>query len=517
MALLGVPTIIVWVPPLADLPAHLGRYFIQTDEGAAALRSYFTSTWDLSGNLGVDLLVHIAANPLGIELATRLVVASLPVLLGIGLLLVAKEIHGRLPPTFAVALPLTLGWPFQMGFVNYWLSVALAFLAFWLWMRMEKCDVGRKTRPWLFVLLGCVIWLAHTSGWALLGLFCFLHEFLLRASTDRSVAKRLIGALFACAPLTVPFLLIAIWRGADGAGIGGWFQVITKLQWFVGSLRDRWIVFDLFSLTVVMACIALPILWRGSAEYSRELFLAGIVLMFISISGPEMVFNSELAASRYFAVALALLVISVKETPGLEQPFRKILFLGAAAFCLCRIAGTIVSFQLYDQSYKAEAALMDFIAPRSRVAAFVGEPCAGSARNWQKARLEHFPSLVIIRRHAFVNNQFATFGNQPLLVDYRAAAPFLNEATSHVGNDLQPCDAGWPPLQSMLHKLPFGAFDYVWIINVPPALWPKEERLELLAMYGRSALYRIRSTRPDHSIATRQPTRSSRQQLLNFN
>src|SRR4051812_28192508 len=68
IALLAAPLLVVTVPPLADLPAHLGRYYIESKAGAAAVGNYFAATWQLSGNLGVDGIVYVLAKPLGVEL-----------------------------------------------------------------------------------------------------------------------------------------------------------------------------------------------------------------------------------------------------------------------------------------------------------------------------------------------------------------------------------------------------------------------------------------------------------------
>src|SRR4029078_10622802 len=58
------------------------------------------------------------------------------------------------------------------GFVNYTLSVALAFLAFGLWLRLGRLE--RTTlRGWLFVSISLIVFFCHPYGWGLLGLMCF--------------------------------------------------------------------------------------------------------------------------------------------------------------------------------------------------------------------------------------------------------------------------------------------------------------------------------------------------------
>jgi hypothetical protein len=58
--------------------------------------------------------------------------------------------HGKVPPTSLFALPLAYAFPFQFGFVNFTLGVALTFLAAALWLRLGT--QGRtRLRAALFV------------------------------------------------------------------------------------------------------------------------------------------------------------------------------------------------------------------------------------------------------------------------------------------------------------------------------------------------------------------------------
>ena len=68
----------------------------------------------------------------------KLIVLAIPPLTVAGFLWVAREVHHRLPPTALFALPFAYGHPFMFGFVNFALSMALAFLAFGLWLRLAR-------------------------------------------------------------------------------------------------------------------------------------------------------------------------------------------------------------------------------------------------------------------------------------------------------------------------------------------------------------------------------------------
>ena len=90
------------------------------------------------GNLGVDLLMMALAPLIGLEPAVKLIVLAIPPLTVAGFLWVAREVHGRVPPTAYFAIPFAYGHPFMFGFVNFALSMAFAFLAFGLWLRLGR-------------------------------------------------------------------------------------------------------------------------------------------------------------------------------------------------------------------------------------------------------------------------------------------------------------------------------------------------------------------------------------------
>jgi hypothetical protein len=98
--LAGAPLWWPGIPPLTDLPGHMGRYAVQLDGGNSAdLARWYHFEWRWIGNLGVDLLVQILGPTLGVEAATKLVAIAIPMLTVAGFLAVAREVHGRVPPT----------------------------------------------------------------------------------------------------------------------------------------------------------------------------------------------------------------------------------------------------------------------------------------------------------------------------------------------------------------------------------------------------------------------------------
>ena len=155
-----VPLLWPDIPPLVDLPGHMGRYRVQLDYAKYPwLDDWYNFQWSLIGNLGVDLLIIPLSKLFGLELAVKLIVMTIPAMTVAGLLWIAREVHGRIPATALFALPLAYSFPFHFGFVNFALSMAFALLAFGLWLRLAR--LGKLM--WRNIVLSAERWSVKSS------------------------------------------------------------------------------------------------------------------------------------------------------------------------------------------------------------------------------------------------------------------------------------------------------------------------------------------------------------------
>src|SRR6187402_2960457 len=99
LVLIGlVPLLWPALPPLTDLPGHMGRWHIAMTIGQSpALARYYAYAWAPVGNLGMDILVPALAHMLPFELAAKIGVMLIPAVTMAGLLWIAREAHGRVP------------------------------------------------------------------------------------------------------------------------------------------------------------------------------------------------------------------------------------------------------------------------------------------------------------------------------------------------------------------------------------------------------------------------------------
>ena len=490
--LAAVPLLWPEVPPLVDLPGHMGRYRVQLElDSSAALRAWYDFEWALIGNLGIDLLVVPLARIFGLELAVKLIVLTIPPLTVAGLLLVAREVHGRLPPTALFAVPFAYNFPFVFGFANFALSMALALFAFWLWLRL-----GHTGRPWLrailFVPISALIWVTHTFGWGTLGAMAFSAEAVRQHDLGRGWLRGAFRAGVHCLALTPPILLMLAWRNGAVAGFtGDWFNWERKLDWLKMALRDRWEWFDLASLAIALGVLALALFSRR-LTYSRNLAASALFLMLVYALLPRIVFGSAYADMRLAPYMIAVAIVAIRPRPATSLRFLRAIAAAGLVFLLVRLGGNTLSFYLYDRAYDRELAALEHVPEGARLVSFVGHRCRVT---WAMSRLEHLPAMALVRRRAFSNDQWALAGAQLLRVDYPAAQGFERDPSQLV--TLWPCGGEfWRPVHTALATFPREAFDYVWLIQPPPHDPRLAAGLQPVWRSGRSVLYRVTDRRP---------------------
>ena len=482
----AVPLLAPDIAPLVDLPGHLGRYHIQLELARSpALQRFYGFKWALIGNLGIDLLVIPLSKLFGLELAVKLVVLAIPPTTVAAFLLVAREAHGRLPPTALFVPPLAYGYPFMFGFVNFCLSMALAFLAFALWLRLGR--LGRtQLRAALFVPIAVMVWIAHAFGWGTLGVLAFAAEAARQRGLGRSrAAAAMRGAVHAMA-LGTPFLLMLVWRtGAVEGGTGDWFNMETKLHYFMLLLRDRWQAFDQLSILILLLVVFAG--WRGRwARPSNALVLGAGLLFPLYLLLPRILLGSAYADMRLAPYLLATAVLAAGLSP--DVPLRRARLIAAAglAFALVRMGATTWSLFDHSRGFERELAALDRLPRGARVAAFVGKSCNAS---YALARKDHLPSIATVRRDAFSNDQWALAGAQLLRVDHPAAGRFARDPSQLVTE--RPCAGEWLSLDQSLRRLPRDAFDHVWLID-PPRYDPRLTRgLRPIWRSGTSILFHV--------------------------
>lgn len=479
------PLLVVDFPPLVDLYGHLGRYAIQTDlANRPELQKYFSYEWQLIGNLGADLLVQALYSLLGLETAMRVIVITTQLLASAGILLISRELHDRITPFAIAALPLIYGLPFNYGFLNFSMSMALGMLAFVIWIRLRRRGQDITSRIWLGVA-GIMIWVCHTYGWAFLSLLCgssALAHVIAARYRVRTALKEIISK---CWPLLLPLVPMLVWRSeAGGLNLMGW-GLNFKLQWLVSVFRTKWIGPDAASVFVVVSLIYWAIRSK-SVGFDMRLSIAALLCFVSFMLLPIQVFGSMFADMRLapYVLMTALLAISPQK---LGSKTMRTLNLIAFTFFACRMLTTAAAYIEQDRSVAEVLPTIDSIPEGSRVAFFSVVPCT---ETWELPVLSHMGGVALARRNVFVNNQWQVAGVNPLIVDYAAAAPFEHDPSQfvHEGDCKRPV---YPNLARVLDEFPHPAFTHVWIVGSLPDPLVVPLGLEPIPHAGKGALYAV--------------------------
>ena len=483
--LAAVPLLWPPVPPLVDLPGHMGRYAVQLDPASPILSQWYAFRWQLIGNAGVDLLIVPLSQVFGLELGVKLIVLAIPVLTVVGLLWIATEIHGRVPPTTLFALPLAYGHPFVFGFVNFSLGMALALLGFALWLRITRRPGGAVARSILFALIACTVWLAHTFAWGVLGLLCGSAEFVRRREAGESVAEAALRTVVACLPMALPLLPMLFWRSQVASQTDDWFNIVAKLHYLMRTFRDRWQLVDLASLAIVFGVILVAIR-HPQLRYARRLALATALLVAAFVLLPRIIFGSAYADMRLLPFIFAIALVAIGPV-GASRRTLGILAAIGVTFFVARTAATAASFATVSARWEAALGALDHVPRGSRLVSFTRWPCG---RPWTSDRLEHVPALAIVRRHAFSNDQWQVAGANAMTVIKRDAPGFTVDPSQMV--TLEPCPISeWRTLDASLRQLPRGAFDQVWLIGFGTPAPELTRGMTLVWARGDDRLYRI--------------------------
>ena len=504
MALIAmVPLLRPEIPPLVDLPGHMGRYRVQLSHDQYPwLLDWYNFNWQLIGNLGIDILIIPLAKLFGLELAVKLIVMTIPALMVTGLLWIAREVHGRIPPTALFALPLAYSYPFQFGFVNFALAMAIALNAFALWLRLAR-QKRFRLRAAIFVPLSCALWVCHTFGWGVLGVLAFSGEMIRQhdARIDRgpvSWIKAWVRAGLGCLPLALPIVLMIAWRSGEHVTgqTADWFNWRAKIGYATMALRDRWMAFDMASVAALLV-----ILFRGfrdpNVEYSRNLGLSALFLLAVYLLLPRIVFGSAYADMRLVPFVFAVAVIAVRAKRGLSIRGSATLAAVGLVFFVARIGAGTASYWMFANDYDRELKALDHVPVGAKLVTFIGTQCGAP---WTMSRLEHLPAIALERKMAYSNDQWSMAGAQLLTARYLPARRFAHDPSQIVTSAQCPRE-WWRPISKAMARFPRDAFDYVWLVR-PPAYDPKfNQGLVEIWRDGTSVLFRVDHSQPGIEIS----------------
>ena len=498
------PLIVADVLPLVDLPGHLARYRVALDlDTSEYLQRYFAFRWILSGNLGIDLLI-IPFSALGLEFGLKLLVTSIPAFATIGIFWTAREVHGRVPPTAIFAIPFLYGYPFNYGFLNFSLSMALALIALAFWIRLGRLDRD-ALRTILFVPISCLIWLAHAFGWGVLVLTAWSAELIREHDAGRSWTKAFFGASLRTAALAPPLALMILWRsGAAGGETTGFFTFIPKIFALLAALRDNWLLWDSLGVAVALVLIGAA---RSDKrlEFSRKLAVPAAVLAITFLVMPGQIFGSAFADMRLAPYMLIFAILAIRFRREDDYAAMRTMAMLGLVFVAARLVGNSVSFGMAGGELREQLRALDHVPKGAAVLSLVGDTCN---ETWRMPYHGHIGSYVIVRREGFSNDQWRLAGAQMMTVKYYAAKNFALDPSQFVYSHaclkrtrrkLEKGERLGRTVEQAMSEFPRSAFDYVWLVRVPDFDMSQRPGLVPIWRGRRSVLYKVDAPSPDRS------------------
>lgn len=475
----AIPLLWPSLPPLADLPGHVGRYHVAAAlAGSPDLQRHWSFEWALVGNLGVDLLVQALSPVLSAEHAAKLVVVLIPPLWVSGLIRLSRQAGGgRLSPAAAFAFPLAYAYPLQLGFVNFMLAAGLAFHALWLWIRLERRP---GLRALVFVPIAFLLWIAHSFGWGMTGLMALAAGFVGERRAGHSWTTAAARAALHCAPLAWPALLMLGGAPTEGA-LWDWK---SKASWIAILLRERWKWYD-----VSCAFLLIALLW-GAVRGRRLRFdavtgTAALLCLGAFLALPRLMLGGAYVDMRMLAPATALALIAIRPASGAARLAERLALTGTAFFAL-RLATSTIAMLMFARGQQAALEAAPHLPRGTAVLVLVNEPCSSQ---WHSDRLGHVAGLAIARRDVFENGQWLIDGQQLLRDRHPRAAPYRADPSQLVYPAA--CEYRTTHFGQAVREFDRRTFRYVWTLGFPARARLAPD-VRLVWANRISAVYRVR-------------------------
>ncbi len=498
--LVCLPFALVEVPPLIDLPGHMGAAAIEAAGPGNPLLQYFSWKWVFTLNIGGDVLVKLIGAQFGILAAGWWSTVLSTGLFAGGCLAAIRVLNPRGGHGAPWALMFVFSFPLLTGFLNYILATGLSLTAFAAAVWLEDKP---KQRTALLLVAQPVALLCHAIGGLLLGLMIganalgreidqlpkgWWHPSAWRRLRDEQDWRAIIKRLFIlCWPLIATVVTILLWKllsPEPASSISRW-RWDQKAWYFVLTLRDQWLVLD---AATTLSCFALILFgWLLGARWKWQLGLPGLLVFLLFIAIPSDINGSAFVDVRLLPVA-AMLALGLQDWSqvSLERAraiaFAGILLLGT------RLVVTAVSFADYADDYRKQLSALHHVEPGSRVLAFVEHSCV--EESWRNTRRDHLASLAGLYRQAWVNDNWAVPGLHMVIPRFRPGRNFTADPSEFVWS--RACRGGrLRSVDSALKYAPIDRVDYVWLIDTG---LPRhaDSRLQLVWQEGRSLLFAVR-------------------------
>ena len=482
---LCLPYLLVTVPPLIDLPGHLGAAAIEAAAPGSALHRYWHWEWAYSLNMGGEVLMKLLADSFGLVAAGWWSAVIATLLFAAGCVAAIRAVNPRGAFGLGWALIFVFSYPLLMGFINYVLATGLALLVFAAWVSWREKPLHRIA---LLLVAQPLLLTCHAVGGAMLPLLVGTYS--LGAALDSRPGWRR-GArqvLRECWPLFATLATMVLWKLAAPAGKGGlkWYAE-QKLLAFPFALRDQSQALDIATL---VACGLLLVAGAAiGARWSWRQGLPALALAVLFAIAPGAIDGSALIDVRLLPIAI-MLGLGFQDWSRIDPKVARGVAVAGIALLLVRLGTTAHGFAAYDADFRAQLSALNRVERGAKVLALVEHTCL--RESWRTPRTDHLPSLASVYRGAWTNDNWAVPGLHMLTPKFRPGKNYTADPSTFVWSP--GCSGGKKlrGIDSAMRKAPLDKVDYVWLIDTGRPRH-QDPRLAPIWRSGRSTLYAVKA------------------------
>lgn len=487
-----LPFLFTAIPPLTDVPGHLGRFAVQTAPTGDPLLRYYGFHWLLVLNLASDLIVQLLYPSIDLLPLSWMICASTAFLTAFGITAIARLTNQQGATAIPWALLFVFNYPFLWGFLNFTLTFALSMLAFAAWMALDRWPLPRAL---LFVAVPPMLLIGHgVAGIVGIGLIV---SYTLGESafvfSDRPIRTLVQSSLPVLPSVGATLATLLLWKlfAAPDKGQTLWLFK-RKTEALLMMLRDQNRFLD---VGTVAACLVVGFAgWRWGARFRRGAAASLLFVTTVFIATPSLISGSDRIDTR-LAPLIPMLFFAMQDWSEVRPRHRRLVMSAGFLLLVLRLAVTTASFAEYDRDYHLELTALQHVPRGARILNLAEVDCVEAS--WRSHRLEHLSNLATLVRGAWVNSQWSIDGLQLLKVRYQPSPDYFRDPSQLI----------WPArcvdfhdplphrvrhtLDEAVATLPLDRADFLWLVRARLPLNERDPRLRLIWADDISELYAI--------------------------
>lgn len=294
------PLFLNLAPPFLDYHNHLARAYVI--QNAASFADIYSVHWRIAPYVLSDMAYQAFASVFEIYTAGKLYIAFSFLLIAAGVLLISREVNGRISAATLLMYFFFFSLATILGLVNFIFGVGVALISFYLWLRLR-----RFSNPALLFVLFTLNFFVHAFSFACLVLIIGLHECLPHAGNFKTCLRR--G--FVVAGAAVPSMLLLFLSPRETMTAGSFLPGLESLSLaFAGpvAVTGRESVFLIAALPVLLV--------TGVLRPRRDFIWPLVALAAMALIVPHKLFGVLFVSIR-IPVFLAFCVCAVSSfAPG---------------------------------------------------------------------------------------------------------------------------------------------------------------------------------------------------------